>query len=370
MTPDERGLATRTCPVCRSEVATGTRFCSRCGATLAGEGATLEGQGVAPAGDETASGSPDVTRAIDAAGDQTAVSSSQSTTVTTSIPTRETPASNRDRRPCPSCGAPNSSQRELCGRCGADLETGIVPPRPERRPLPATPSISASPRRRRWWIPVVAIVGVVAAIVATFWLAELGPFASEPTVPVATFEAQRYEGDPDTVALSDIATATTSAPEGDRSFTAAQMVDADPTTAWHSDSESLPEGQSEKIDLFLAEPAWVDQIVINNGDHSDSDVYAATARILRAQMTLDGGRAFEINLLDQGRQAQYIELPDPELTTTVRIEVLETVAGDDRPDIAVSDLELRGWVADESDADLAEERADVRRAAGPIVVSD
>ena len=141
------------------------------------------------------------------------------------------------------------------------------------------------------------------------------------------------------------------------------MVDDDPTTAWNSDGSQLEDGVGETIDLFLAEPAWVQRLVIDNGFQRDADTYADNARIRRALLQLDGGEQVTIRLEDLGLQRQAIELPEPVLTTTVRLEVTEAFPGDTYADLAVSDLELHGWTAVGQDAEIAQDRAEVDRAA-------
>jgi hypothetical protein len=220
------------------------------------------------------------------------------------------------------------------------------------------------------WIAPIAIVCVAAMILAGLWVAEVGPFVSEPELPSAQFAADRYamEDDPEHLVLSDIATVTTRPPVGERTFPVEQMVDTDPNTAWHSDPSALPGGVDEKVDLFLEEPAWISQLVINNGDHVDATAYEATGRIQRAALVMDGDVRVEIALLDLGRETQAVTLPEPVLTTTVRLEVIDVLPGSDFDGLAISDLELRGWVADPTDADIAVRRADVRQAAGSFTV--
>jgi ribosomal protein L40E len=270
---------------------------------------------------------------------------------------------------CPSCGTRNPAARELCGRCGADLETGELPPHPasttwqiETGELPPAP--------RRWWLPVLAVAVVVAAIVGVFALLGLGPFAASTALSAAPFDASGYPpSEVLALPLSDVATLTTRQAEEQRSFTPAQMVDQDPQTAWHAEGAELPPGAQETIDLFLEQPSWVAQLVIDNGDQADGGAFESTARIKRARVTVDGGRSVVVRLLDLGRQSQIVELPRPELTTTVRLEVLETFPGVVRDGVAITELALRGWVADVSDADLAEERAGLGPAAGAVLVS-
>ena len=340
------------CPECDTDLQAGARFCRRCGAptddpdrTDAHEPVSGAAQGDA---DETASHAPqDLETSVIA------------------TPSDEEGAS----RDCPSCGAPNSPRRELCGRCGVDLETGMTPPRPAEgeQPSPARRAGAAGPERRSApaWVVVLGALAVVVAVVGGLSLAGLGPLAGEPPLPEAEFAADVYGQEPEVLVLSDIATSSALAPSGGERYDATQMVDDDPTTAWNSDGSQAEDGIGETIDLFLAEPVWVQRLVFNNGFQRDADSYADNARIRRAEVLLDGGERLSIRLEDLGLQRQAIELPEPLLTTTVRIQVTETFPGDTYPDLAVSDISLEGWPARGEDVEVARERAERARAAPP-----
>lgn len=272
-------------------------------------------------------------------------------------------------RRCVACGWSNLPYRELCNRCGADLDTGVVPPWPlEPAPTGGSQRTTPAPRARRrvrWWVPVVGVVGVVAVVVAALAFTGIGPFASDPDVPAASFDAGRYEAvERGTLAVTEVATMTTAEPDQGRSFTASQLVDGSAWTAWRSAQDQLPEGISEKVDLVLASPAWVDELRISNGDQRDADSYAELARVRRARLTFDGDEQVIVNLLDIGRSEQLVTLPEPHLTTAVRIEILEVFPGTDGDSVAVSDLALVGRDVDAEDADLAAARAEARPAAG------
>ena len=80
-------------------------------------------------------------------------------------------------------------------------------------------------------------------------------------------------------------------------------------------------------------------------------------RLQRGLLSFDGGRDHRIDLLDIGRQAQSIELLEPELTTRVTIRVDRVFAGTASRGVALSEITLVGWPADASDAALARQRA-------------
>jgi hypothetical protein len=197
---------------------------------------------------------------------------------------------------------------------------------------------------------------------------EGGPFALAPEVPEASFERDRYPDTPASLALTDVATLTVRSPEGDRTFTPEHLVDGDPTTSWHGARDDLPAGTQEKIDLFLEEPAWIHAVVLENGDHADAEAYGDSARLQRVELVFDGEERIAATLLDQGLEPQIVEFAEPRLSTAVRIEVLDTFEGLERPDVALSRVELLGVAADDEDAALARERADTVPAAGAIRV--
>lgn len=265
---------------------------------------------------------------------------------------------------CPRCGWANDADRELCRRCGADLETGEELPQLHERPDPFEVGPVVPRRRSRWWLPLGAVLLGAVAVLAGLWLAEVGPFAPAPDLPPARFASDRYaEAESDLLPLSHVATRTTAAPAGERSFEPAQLVDDDRTTTWRSDPGRLPEDAREVVELYLEAPAWVAGIVLANGDQHDDASFEASGRLQRVRLHLDGGDTLVANLLDQ-RGRQRLAFEEPRLTTTIRLEVVDVFAGTGDGAVAISDLELEGWSADEADALLAEERAAIRPAAG------
>jgi hypothetical protein len=268
-------------------------------------------------------------------------------------------------RTCPGCGAANRPGRELCARCGAGLDDGIVPPSPARREAPDPPVVRARPRaaHARWLVPLVGGVVVAALLVLALTLAGLGPLASGPDVPAAEFSDTTYGDEPTRLVLSDVATRTTS-PDADAEAAAA-IADGDPTTAWRSSGEVVAGSEVlDTIDLVLSEPAWVERLELRNGDHLDREAYDASAPLREVRLTFDGGVVLRAELLDIGQRAQSVTLPEPVLTTVLRVDVLERVAGPS-DQLAVSELDLFGWVADGDDAELADRRASVEPATGP-----
>ncbi len=268
-------------------------------------------------------------------------------------------------RTCPSCAAANRPARELCVRCGVDLDDGTLPPEPVRREAPDPPAVEPAPRRHaRWVLPLFGAIVLAIALVLALSLAGYGPFAPGPEVPAAEFAADRYDGEPVPLTITDVATRTTSSEEGAEA--AAAIADGDPTTAWRSDGTAVGDAEVlDTIDLVLDGPAWVRHLDLYNGDHLDRDAYDESARLREVRLRFDGGTVVDVDLLDIGLRGQRVTLPDPVLTSVLRIDILRAVDGPN-DQLAVSGIELFGWSATGDDVDLAEERAAVEPATGPV----
>lgn len=270
-------------------------------------------------------------------------------------------------RACPSCAAANPPTRELCTRCGVDLEHGTTLPQPVQRDAPDPPTLEPTRRRsvRRWLVPIVGAVLLAVLLVLALTLVGLGPLARGPEVPPAEFDAGRYAGEAEVLVLSGVATRTTS--DDADAEAAAAIADGDPTTAWRSDGTAAADRDVlDTIDLVLDEAGWIERIELRNGDQLDREAYDGSARLREVRLRFDGGVTVLVDLLDIGLSAQEIELPEPVLTTVVRIDILRAVDGPN-DQLAVSGIELFGWAATGDDVELAEERAEVEPATGPTL---
>jgi hypothetical protein len=212
-------------------------------------------------------------------------------------------------------------------------------------------------------VPVVGGAVLIAVLVLALTLAGLGPFASGPDVPAADFDGSVYVEDAAPLIVTDIATRTTS-PDTDAEAAVA-MADGDTTTAWRSSGEVDPTSDVlETIDLVFDAPAWVEGIELANGDQLDRDAYDASSPLREVRITFDGGVVVDAELLDIGLRRQAITLPEPTLTTEVRIDVLQRVPGP-HDQLAVSELTPIGWPAAGDDVDVAARRAQADPATGP-----
>jgi hypothetical protein len=257
-------------------------------------------------------------------------------------------------RRCDGCGRGNDPERELCSVCGADLDTGL----PIERSAPASAGRRRRPASERRERAVLLLAGAVVAVAATVLplaLLGLGPFAPTDRLEPALLLRAAYPGDAIALPVETVAT-TTTASVADRDLSPLNLIDGDGFTAW----VGLPvEGDDagEVIQFVLERPAWITRIQFRNGDHLSADDYERSGRLQRGVLRLDGGRDHRIDLLDIGRQAQVIELLEPELTTRVTIVVERVFPGTGTRGLALSEVSLVGWPADAADAALARQRA-------------
>jgi hypothetical protein len=265
-------------------------------------------------------------------------------------------------RRCPACGAGSHPERELCSRCGADLDTGRALPVASPAPVargggPAISSdrmVSALHHVRDRAVLAVLGVALGAALVVSFLLVtDRGPFAPAAVLPAAGFDPSAYADAP--VVLSVLEAGSVPSSGGEEA-----LLDGDATTAWTS-SVTTRSAAPVRIVLILADPAWVTRLVVRNGDQADAAAYERAGRAKRVTVVFDGQRRVGVDLLDVGLDRQVIALPFPELTTRVEIEFDEAFDGTERDAIALSSLELLGWVA------LGDDRASALVRAGDRV---
>ena len=264
------------------------------------------------------------------------------------------PAYGHDARRCGGCGRRNDAERELCAVCGADLDTGL-PIEPPQRSQDRAGRRTASERRERLVLALVGTIVVVAATVVPLLLLGLGPFAPTERLEPALLLRAAYPSDPVVLPVATVAT-TTTAVAPDRDLSPLNLIDGDGVSAW----VGLPvdgDDAGEVIQFVLDEPAWVTRIQFRNGDQLSAADYERSGRLQRGILTFDGGRDHRIDLLDIGRQAQVVELAQPELTTRVTIVVERVFPGTGSRGVALSEVSLVGWTADASDAALARQRA-------------
>ncbi len=239
-------------------------------------------------------------------------------------------------RRCPTCGAQNSARRDRCGRCGADLETGVA-----RRPRHAGASDDEPADGGRSTRIVIAVL-VVGAIIGTLaGLIAMSRVGDDPAAQGPAFDEGVYGDETRTLEVSSVTASSTRDPVGERRFDAASVTDGDAATAWVAAED---DGVGETVALRLRERSWVGSVSFWNGDQLDDHTFRQRGRPTRVLIHVGGTPRYEVTLLDRpGEQA--VTFPDPALGRSVAVEVVDVAAGEDGVEVALSGLELRGWVA-------------------------
>lgn len=243
-------------------------------------------------------------------------------------------------RRCRTCGAQNSARRDRCGRCGADLETGVAR-RPRHagasddEPADAAADVGRSTRIVIAVLVVGAIIGTLAGLVA------MSRVGDDPAAEGSAFDEGVYGDESRTLEVSSVTASSTRDPVGERRFDAASVTDGDAATAWVA---AVDDGVGETVALRLQEPSWVGSVSFWNGDQLDDHTFRQRGRPTTVLIHVGGTPRYEVTLLDRpGEQA--VTFPDPTLGRSVVVEVVDVAAGEDGAEAALSGLELRGWVA-------------------------
>lgn len=273
-------------------------------------------------------------------------------------------------RDCPSCGRAGRPERELCWWCGADLDTGAELAHAPRvgagGPLAVLRSdqvVSALHHvRDRALVVLVGLLTAVTLVVAALLTTGRGPFAAPPPLDRVVFDPAAYPAEPGVLEVAGTGSIPTS--EG-----TAALVDRDATSVWLAPALVPRDTGPVRAVLAFDEPVWITQVVVRNGDHSDPAAYERSGRARRLVLVMDGDRRIAVDLLDVGIEDQVVALAHPELTTRIEIEVELAFTGTDERRVALSGIELLGWVAGTDDRDVALTRAGDRTGApaiGPV----
>lgn len=232
---------------------------------------------------------------------------------------------------CPSCGAVNAASRRLCGRCRRPIDRALDDdPTPEPWPAPGYEDDQderprVEPTVLLFFASVVAglvILGVLGTILNA---RGIGIFARDEP-PTGGWVAAEVTG----VKASSFLEVS-----GAADYAPANVVDGDPTTAWHEGASG--DGTGEWITLTLAEPARVRRLLIWNG-YQKAALYGQHNRIATLRIQA-GERTFTVELLDvEGPQA--VDFPEPVRTGRVRLEIQGIAQGTRYNDTALSEVEV------------------------------
>ena len=254
-------------------------------------------------------------------------------------------------RRCDACAAPVPQARVLCPRCGVDVDAPEAPIVWPEMAVAFQPRPSQRRHHGRRLRLLVALVLVLAAAIALVVLrANTAAEADVPVLPAAQRDTSEENG-------QDISAIGTARAAGADDSNPKAMLDGDTATAWFGEAPTLGFVTREQVALTLSQPAWVSRLVIANGVHDSLAGYDAHGRIRQVELMFDGGQTHTATLLDIGRIAQQIVLPEPILTTSLRITVLGVYPGQQHRDVAVTALEVRGYPPTPGQAVIAQQRA-------------
>lgn len=248
------------------------------------------------------------------------------------------PAAPAQMRTCPRCGAPNGPHRVLCGRCGADLESGrvgVLAPTSEDEDdeLAAEPpprARSAASDRTSILVVVLAVGAIIGILVGGIvWLGLLDAEGARSPV----FDPGVYPEPPGPVAVAGVTPTSVRPPDGDVRFDAANLIDGDATTLWAPAEASTGVGLTAR----LSEPAWVSALTVQLPDAP------ADARRPTELLVTFTDRARFVVAYDDRSGAQRVELPAPVLTRGFEIEVVDLGPG--TGPLAVAEIAVEGWEA-------------------------
>ena len=322
------------CPHCAAPVGDG-RFCTNCGAPLDDRAAARE-----TATDPETDGVPEP----DPAGDRSPWSDAPTSAGRPPPPPDDTPPPAR-LVACHRCGADNAASRDRCARCRADLAadtpigTTALRDDPAQAPPPPGQARAAGGTEagREPPLPGVLLLGTIIAAVAVLAVVltllsarGVGPFGGPSDRATDVAEADGV----DVVGI----TATSELPGAvGTTYTAENLLDDDPATAWNEGEPG--DGTGQRLELELAGPTDVSGLLVWNG-YQSGDRYAQHNRVRTLRLEI-GDRAFRVRLLDR-RGPQAIELPEPVTGERVTLEILATFPGDRYNDAALSEVDVLG----------------------------
>ncbi|MGH3441034.1 MAG: NADase-type glycan-binding domain-containing protein [Nitriliruptorales bacterium] len=286
------------CPSCHETIADGANFCPFCGQRTG----------------------------ADAAG--------RATDVEATLPVggaHGPPEPPEELRTCPRCGASNGPRRVLCGRCGADLDTGdrgVLTPTWDDDVAAESPPRPSSDRTSIV-VAVLAVGAIIGLLVGGVLLLGLRPGSGNGP----DFDPGVYPEQPGPLVVAGVTPTSVHPPDGDVRYDAGNLVDGDPTTAWAPEEASTGEGFA----LRLSEPAWVDGLTL--------DLPAEPVdprRPTELLVTLADGARFLVAFQERSG-IQAVDFPEPVLTRRLEIEVVDLGSG--TGPLAIAGIEVLGWEA-------------------------
>jgi F5/8 type C domain len=216
---------------------------------------------------------------------------------------------------CPSCGAVNPDYNRHCEQCGARLSQ-------EPLPVAPPPMSRTSPGGRA--LGVLAAVVLIVALVALIFNVFRG--GGESADSTSTTSSSTTTLPP--VVTEVFPTQADASSELNASYSAANLIDGDPDTAWNDDSAR---GKDAVLTFRFARPVQLAEIEFQN--LSDEERFKLNYKIQGFSITVDD-LSIEINdRLDNTNEPQRVSIASVE-TTELVIRVLSTYAAEpvgDRP---------------------------------------
>lgn len=233
---------------------------------------------------------------------------------------------------CPHCGASNAASRTVCGRCRCGLDPRVPAPKAAPPPPPAPPIAPTEPESSRGFLFVTLAAGFVFGAVLLTLLAARGVGILSPLAGSSPVEYAR-------LAVAEIIASSMLPPAGGVTYAPTNLVDGDPTTAWN---EGARGAAGEWVEVTLPEAVSVARVLVWNG-YQKGRQFLENGRV--HTLLIDaGGRRFTVELLDVAN-SQAVDLPEPVLTSTIRLTIETIYEGDRYPDVALSELEVYGLPA-------------------------
>ncbi|HEU4398907.1 MAG TPA: hypothetical protein VFU54_13865 [Actinomycetota bacterium] len=226
---------------------------------------------------------------------------------------------------------------------------------------PAGPVDGRSGRDRRARVPAAASVSAMVLLVAAAAFLRFGPLtgaapapatstpATSPAVTGPPASAEPPPADPVELARTAAAEASSTAPDSVDAagravaYPAGNVSDGRRATTWRTRGD----GRGETLTLTWDHVVRVAAVGLVPGydkrdPHDGTDRFWQNRRIASARVVVDDGSSWTIELADSRELQQFRLDPAPE-TTSVTIEILDTVAGDPETDYtAVSEVSVLG----------------------------
>jgi len=143
---------------------------------------------------------------------------------------------------------------------------------------------------------------------------------------------------------ADVTAASSSVqkPAGSVTYTAANLLDGDPRTAWNSNGDKVGDGKGVTLTFTFSEPVDLKGIALLNGYQKkikdggkSKDLFKANGRVAALTVTTDGGETtWDVG---DGRAAQKLE-KDLGETSTVTLTVSDVYPGGEYEDLALSEV--------------------------------